>query len=100
MGRGKQRRLQKEVLQNVRREVVTRGLESLFVSGGPQKRLREEVSRQRRSWKEAGKEVATGGLKRGRNEKEALENKVARGGPEKRPLQKSWEEVRKGSRKR
>ena len=61
---------------NVHREEV--------VSGGPQKRLREEVSRERRSWKEAGKEVVTGGLKGGPNEREALENKVARGGREKR----------------
>ena len=53
------------------------------MSSGPRKRLREEVSRERRSWKEAGKEVVTGGLKGGPTEREALENKVARG--ERRP---------------
>ena len=57
------------------------------VSGGPQKRLREEASRESRLWKEAGKEVVTGGLKWGPNERDALENKAARGGREKRSQQ-------------
>ena len=80
--------------------------------GGRERRSTEEVarevrgrSREKKLWKEAGKEVVTGGLKGGpkrRREREALDNKVARGGREKRSNRshetRSAREVAKGER--